>query len=64
MTPRYSKRRNIVDPTWAPGVTDGWLEDGVHENDVEKPDITTEHASSETKVCELADHLQNTTYTF
>jgi hypothetical protein len=52
----------FVDPTWAPGVTDGWLEDGVHENDVENPDITTEQASSETKVRELADHLRNTTY--
>ena len=40
----------FIDPTWAPGVTDGWLEDGVHENDVEKPDITKEQVSSETEV--------------
>ena len=25
----------FVDPTWAPGVTSGWLEDGVHEDDAE-----------------------------
>jgi hypothetical protein len=30
---------NFIDPTWAPGVTKGWLEEGVHEDDaeVEKP---------------------------
>ncbi|KAI3613244.1 hypothetical protein WG66_001468 [Moniliophthora roreri] len=26
---------NFIDPTWAPGVTLGWLEEGVHEADVE-----------------------------
>ncbi|KAK1225757.1 hypothetical protein PQX77_011288 [Marasmius sp. AFHP31] len=25
----------FIDPTWAPGVTIGWLEDGVHEDDAE-----------------------------
>jgi hypothetical protein len=24
----------FIDPTWASGVTSGWLEDGVHEDDV------------------------------
>jgi len=27
----------FIDPTWAPGVTSGWLEDGVHEDDGEVP---------------------------
>lgn len=26
---------SFIDPTWAPGVTKGWLEDGVHEDDAE-----------------------------
>ena len=42
----------FIDPTWAPGVTDGWLEDGVHKNDVKKPAIITKQVSSETEVCE------------
>jgi len=25
----------FIDPTWAPGVTSGWLEEGVHEDDAE-----------------------------
>lgn len=27
---------DFIDPTWAPGVTSGWLEDGVHADDVEE----------------------------
>lgn len=27
---------DFIDPTWAPGVTSGWLEDGVHVDDVEE----------------------------
>lgn len=27
---------DFIDPTWAPGVTSGWLEDGVHIDDVEE----------------------------
>lgn len=34
--PRIPHRRfKFIDPTWAPGVTSGWLEDGVHEKDAE-----------------------------
>lgn len=25
---------NFIDPTWAPGVTSGWVEEGVHESDM------------------------------
>jgi hypothetical protein len=37
---RYDPRKahrifEFVDPTWAPGVTSSWLEDGVHESDAE-----------------------------
>ena len=34
------KAFTFIDPTWAPGVTSGWLEDGIHEDDVEcdRPD--------------------------
>ncbi|KDR66650.1 hypothetical protein GALMADRAFT_1359427 [Galerina marginata CBS 339.88] len=28
----------FIDPTWAPGVSSGWLEDGVHENDAGIPE--------------------------
>jgi len=36
----YDPRRahdifQFIDPTWAPGITRGWLEDGVHEDDAE-----------------------------
>lgn len=27
---------DFIDPTWAPGVTSGWLEEGVHADDVEE----------------------------
>lgn len=26
---------DFIDPTWAPGVTSGWLEEGVHADDIE-----------------------------
>lgn len=29
---------DFIDPTWAPGVTMSWLEDGVHPTDAEVPD--------------------------
>jgi hypothetical protein len=36
----YDPRRahavcSFIDPTWAPGITEGWLEEGVHEDDAE-----------------------------
>jgi hypothetical protein len=35
----------FINPTWAPGITLGWLEDGVHEDDAEceKPDEEEVH---------------------
>ena len=41
---------DFIDPTWAPGVTAGWLEDRVHESDAlaEKPD--DEPADEETDI--------------
>jgi hypothetical protein len=34
--PRIAHRVfEFIDPTWAPGVTSGWLEDGVYESDAE-----------------------------
>jgi hypothetical protein len=40
---------NFIDPTWAPGVTKGWLEEGVHEDDaeVEKPLNVEDTAATE-----------------
>ncbi|KDR77335.1 hypothetical protein GALMADRAFT_66460 [Galerina marginata CBS 339.88] len=32
---RANKVFNFIDPTWAPGVSSGWLEEGVHESDAE-----------------------------
>jgi hypothetical protein len=39
---KYNPRKahqtfDFIDPTWAPRVTSGWLEDGVHESDAEVP---------------------------
>jgi hypothetical protein len=47
----------FIDPTWAPGVTSGWLEDGVHEDDVEceRP----EEAESEQPVCLRYGHANH-----
>jgi hypothetical protein len=28
---------NFIDPTWVPGISSGWLEDGVHENNADHP---------------------------
>jgi hypothetical protein len=28
---------DLIDPTWAPGVTSGWVEEGIHHDDVENP---------------------------
>ena len=61
--PRIAHRRfNFINPTWAPGVMKGWLEDGVQEEDaeVEKP-VDEEDATPE--VCSVLgvfleyDHL-------
>ena len=47
----------FIDPTWAPGVTSGWLEDGVHEDDVEceRP----EEAEYEQPVCLRYGHANH-----
>jgi hypothetical protein len=28
---------NFIDPTWVPGISSGWLEDGVHEDNADHP---------------------------
>ncbi|KAJ8095385.1 hypothetical protein PM082_023155 [Marasmius tenuissimus] len=46
----------FIDPTWAPGVTIGWLEDGVHEEDAEE-DRPTEPLKVRINVASLKAHL-------
>lgn len=38
---------SFIDPTWAPGVTSGWLEDGVHEDDADIEESEDEIENSE-----------------
>ena len=27
---------DFIDPTWVPGISSGWIEDGIHENDTDQ----------------------------
>ena len=44
---------DFIDPTWAPGIMSGWLEDGVLENDAEcdKPEDDEDEEEDHQKVC-------------
>ncbi|KAJ8077382.1 hypothetical protein PM082_001812 [Marasmius tenuissimus] len=50
---------DFIDPTWAPGVTMGWLEDGVHEEDVEE-ECPAEPLKIRINVSALKAHLVST----
>ena len=53
----------FVDPTWAPGVTSGWLEEGVHEDNAEcKQPTNDEDAEDEEPVSPT--QVQNRTETY
>jgi hypothetical protein len=45
--PRVAHRKfQFIDPTWAPGVSLGWLEDGVSEEDAEMEKLDKEQHSA------------------
>ena len=53
MTHALPMRIDFIDPTWAPGIMSGWLEDGVLKNDAEcsKPEDGEDEEEDHQKVC-------------
>ena len=61
---RANKVFDFIDPTWVPGVSSGWLEDGVHEDDAEssKPCNTIETDEKKVRPIHRSSHHSSLPY--